>query len=159
MSQGTWPATMNKSQDPPLDKNPTLYWVLCSKRWEDIVLIAVPELNTILIESNYLDISTQEVKRSYFDWLHNQCWKSWKKSKRSKERLIMICHPSSNSDAVTVWNSSLGYSPNWIQFRGMVGVTTSGTWNISLFPLVIWSWNQSSKPQRWPSPEGISSHQ
>ena len=67
---------MNKSQDPPLNENLTLHWVLCSERWEDIVTLAVPELNTIPIENNYLDVSTQEIKRSYFDGPHSQCRKS-----------------------------------------------------------------------------------
>ena len=63
---------MNTSQDPPLNENPTLHWVLCSERWEDIVIIAVPELDTILIENYYLDVSAQEIKKSYFDRPHNQ---------------------------------------------------------------------------------------
>ena len=53
----------NTSQDPPLNENPMLHWVLCPERWEDIVIIAVPELNTISIENNYLDVSTQEIKK------------------------------------------------------------------------------------------------
>ena len=67
---------INMSQDPPLDEKTTLHWVLCSERWEDIVIIAVPKLDTILIENNYLDVSTQEIKRSHFDGPHNQCRKS-----------------------------------------------------------------------------------
>ena len=35
------------SQDPPLNENPTLPWVLCSERWKEIVILAVPELNQI----------------------------------------------------------------------------------------------------------------
>ena len=85
MNQGTRPATTNTSQDPPLDENPMLHWVLCSERWEDIVIIAVPELNTILIENNYPDVSAQEIKRSYFDGPHGQCRKSQKKFKRVKK--------------------------------------------------------------------------
>ena len=86
MSQRTRPAMMNTSQDPPLDESPMLHWVLCSKRWEDIVIIAVPELNTIPIENNYPDVSAQEIKRSYFDRPHSQCRKSQKKSKRVNKR-------------------------------------------------------------------------
>ena len=67
---------MNTSQDPPHNENPILHWVFCSERWEDIVITAVPELNTIQIENNYSDVSAQEVKRSYFDGSHNQCRKS-----------------------------------------------------------------------------------
>ena len=63
---------MNMSQDPPVNENPTLHWVLCSKRWEDIVIIAVPELSTILTENNYPDVSAQEIRRSYFDGPHTQ---------------------------------------------------------------------------------------
>ena len=69
---------MNTSQDPLLDENPTLHWVLCSERWKDIVVIAVPELNTILIENNYLGVSTPEIKMFYFDGPHSQCRKSKK---------------------------------------------------------------------------------
>ena len=76
MNQGTRLAMMNTSLDPPLDDNPTLHWVLCSERWEGIVIIAVPELNTILIENNYSDESAQEIKRSYLDGPHSQCMKS-----------------------------------------------------------------------------------
>ena len=72
---GTRPAMMITSQDPPLDENPTLHWVLSSERWEDIVITAEPELDTILIENNYLDVSAQEIKRSYFDRPHSQCRK------------------------------------------------------------------------------------
>ena len=64
MNQGTWPAMMNMSQDPPLNENPPLQWVLCSERWEDVVIIAVLELDTILIENNYSVVSAKEVKRS-----------------------------------------------------------------------------------------------
>ena len=85
MSQGTRPAMMNMPQDPPCDENHTLHWVLCSEIWEDIVIIAVPELDTIAIENNYLDVSVQEIKRSYFDGPHSQCSKSGKKSKRVKK--------------------------------------------------------------------------
>ena len=85
MNQGTRPAIMNISQNPPLDKNPMLHWVLCSERWEDIVIIAVPELDTIVIENNYSDVYAQEIKRSYFDGPHSQCRKSQKKSKRVKK--------------------------------------------------------------------------
>ena len=53
---------MNMSQNPPLDENPMLHWVLCSERWKDIVIIAVPELNTTLVENNYSDVSAQEIK-------------------------------------------------------------------------------------------------
>ena len=60
---------MNSSQDPPLKEYPTLHWVLCSERWEDAVIIAVPELNTVPIENNYLDVSTQEINMSYL-WDH-----------------------------------------------------------------------------------------
>ena len=67
---------MNTSQDPPLDENPPLHWVLCSERWKDIVIIAVSELDTILIENNYSDVSAKEVKRSYLNRSHNQCRKS-----------------------------------------------------------------------------------
>ena len=51
---------MNTSQDPPLNENPTLHWVICPKRWEDIMIIAVPELNTIPIENNYPDVSAEK---------------------------------------------------------------------------------------------------
>ena len=44
-----------------------LHWVLCSENWKDLMIIAVPELNTHPIESNYSDVSTQDIKRSYFD--------------------------------------------------------------------------------------------
>ena len=54
---------MNMPQDPPLTENPTLHWVLCFEKWEDLVIIAVPELNTISIENNYSDVSTQDVKK------------------------------------------------------------------------------------------------
>ena len=84
MNKGTKPAMMNTSQGPPLDEIPTLHWVLCSERWEDIVIIAVPELDTILIETNYLDVSTQEIKRSYFDGPYSQCRKLQKKTKGAK---------------------------------------------------------------------------
>ena len=67
---------MNMSQEPPLNENLTLHWVLCSERWEDLVIIAVPELNTILLENNYLDVSTQEIKRAYFDRPQSQSRKS-----------------------------------------------------------------------------------
>ena len=63
---------ISMSKDPALDENPTLHWVLCSERWEYIVIIAVPDLDTILIENNYSDVSAQEIKRSYSDGLHNQ---------------------------------------------------------------------------------------
>ena len=76
---------MNTSQDPPLNENPTLHCVLCSERWEDIMIIAVPELDTILIENNYLEVSTQEMKRSYLDRPHSQCRKLQKKTKRVKK--------------------------------------------------------------------------
>ena len=66
---------INKSQDPPLNENP-LHWVLCSERLEDIVIIAIPELDTIPIENSYSDVSAQEVERSYFNRPHNQCRKS-----------------------------------------------------------------------------------
>ena len=81
MNQGTRPAMMNTSQDPPLNENPMSHWVLCSERWEDIVIIAVPELSIIPIENNYPDVSAQEIKRSYFDRPHSQHRKSQKKSK------------------------------------------------------------------------------
>ena len=76
---------MNMSQDPHQNENPTLHWVLYSERWEDLVIIAVSELDTFLIENNYSDVSTQEIKRSYFDGPHGQCRKSQKKSKRVKK--------------------------------------------------------------------------
>ena len=76
---------MNTSQDPPFIENPPLHWVLCSEIWEDLLLIAVLELDTISIENNYLDVSVKEVKRSYFDGPHNQHRKSQKKSKRVKK--------------------------------------------------------------------------
>ena len=63
---------MNTSQDLPLDENPPLYWVPCSESWEDIVIIAVPELDTTLIENNYSDVSVKDIKRSYFDGPNNQ---------------------------------------------------------------------------------------
>ena len=58
---------MNTPQEPPPDEKSPLDWVLCSEDWEDPMVIALPELNTTLIESNYLDVSTQDIKRSYFD--------------------------------------------------------------------------------------------
>ena len=73
---------MNTPKNPTLDENPMLYWVLCSEKWEDLMIIAVPELDTILIKSNYLDVSTQDIKKSYFDGPHSQLRKSQKKSKR-----------------------------------------------------------------------------
>ena len=56
---------VNMSQDLPLDENPTLHRVLCFERWEDIVIIAVPEFDTIPIENNYSDLSTQEIKNVF----------------------------------------------------------------------------------------------
>ena len=54
-------------QDPlPNEKSP-LHWVLCYENWGDPVFIAVPDLNTTLIDSNYSNVSTQDIKRSYFD--------------------------------------------------------------------------------------------
>ena len=53
---------MNTSQDPPLNENHTLYWVFCSEKWQDLVIIAVPEFNTIPTENNYWDVSTQDIK-------------------------------------------------------------------------------------------------
>ena len=77
---------MNTSQDPPLNENPTIHWVLWSEKWENIVIIAVPELNTTLIlDNNLLDLSAQEIKRFYFDGLHNQHRNSQKECKRIKE--------------------------------------------------------------------------
>ena len=64
MNQGTRPAMMNMSQDPPVNENRMLHWVLCSERWEDIVIIAVPEFDTIPIGNNYPDVFSQEIKRS-----------------------------------------------------------------------------------------------
>ena len=49
------------------------------------MIIAEPELNTILIENNYLDVSTQEIKTSYFAGPHSQSRKSGNKSKRVKK--------------------------------------------------------------------------
>ena len=58
---------MNTPEDPFLNQKPTLHWVLCSQKWEDLMIIVVPELNTILIESNYLDVSIQDITKYYFD--------------------------------------------------------------------------------------------
>ena len=76
---------MNTHQDPPPNEKSPLYWVLCSENWEDLVIIAVPELNTTWTENNYSDVSTQDIKRSYFDGPHSQHRKSRKKPKRVKK--------------------------------------------------------------------------
>ena len=54
---------MNTPMDPPSNEKSMLHWVLCSENWEDLIVIAVPELNTIPIESNYLDTSTENIKK------------------------------------------------------------------------------------------------
>ena len=76
---------MNTPQDLPLSKNPTLHWILCSGKWEELMIVAVLEIDTILIGNNYLDVSTLHIKISYFDGPHNQCRKSQKKSKKVKK--------------------------------------------------------------------------
>ena len=35
---------MNTPQDPPPSEKSPLHWGLCSENWEDLVIIAVPEL-------------------------------------------------------------------------------------------------------------------
>ena len=76
---------MNTPQDPhPSEKSP-LHWVLSYENWEDFMIIAVPELNIAPIEGNYSDVSTQDIKRSYFDGPHHQCRNSRKKPKRIKK--------------------------------------------------------------------------
>ena len=56
---------MNTPQDIPPNEVFPLHWGLCSKNWEDLVIIVVlPELDTTPIESNYMDVSTQNIKRS-----------------------------------------------------------------------------------------------
>ena len=92
---------MNTPQDPSTDEKSPLHWVLCSENWEDLMIIAVPELSTTLIESSYLDVSTQDIKRSYFNGPHNECRKSKKKSKRVK-KIDFICLHFSNSNAVVI---------------------------------------------------------
>ena len=84
-------------EDPSPSENSPLHWVLCSENWEDLMIIAVPELNTTPIENNYLDESTQYIKRSYFDGPHSQCRGSRKKPKRVKKSDI-IHHLFPNSD-------------------------------------------------------------
>ena len=82
LNQRTGCTRMNTSWDLPPDEKSPLHWVLCSENWEDLVIIAVPELNTTPIESNYLNMSTQDIKQSYFNGSHSQCQKSRKKPKR-----------------------------------------------------------------------------
>ena len=72
-------------QDPPPNEKSTLHWVLCSEKWEDLMIIAVPELNTTPIESNYSNVFTKDIKRSYFDGPHSQCRMPRKKPKRVKK--------------------------------------------------------------------------
>ena len=61
---------MNTPQNSPPDEKSPLHWVLCSENWEDLMIIAVPELYTTLIENNYLDVFTQGIQRSYSDGPH-----------------------------------------------------------------------------------------
>ena len=76
---------MNMPQDPPSDEKSPLHWILCSENWEDLVIIAVLELSTTLLERNYSDVSTQDIKRSSFDGPHSQCRKLRKKPKRVRK--------------------------------------------------------------------------
>ena len=62
---------MNTPQDSPPDEKSPFHWVPCSENWENLMIIAVPELNTYMIESNYLDLSTQDIKRSLMDYMVN----------------------------------------------------------------------------------------
>ena len=41
-------------------------WVLCSENWQDFVFIHVPQLNVTPIEDNYANLSTKEIKNTYF---------------------------------------------------------------------------------------------
>ena len=90
LNQRTGCTGMNTPQDIHLNEKSPLHWVLCSENWEDLVIIDVLELNTNLINSNYSDVSTQDLKRSYFDGPHSQCRKSRKKPKREKLTLSIF---------------------------------------------------------------------
>ena len=76
---------MSSPQDEPPNENSPLHWVLCSEYWEDLVIIVVPDLNTTLLDINYLNVSTQHIMRSHFDGAHSEGRKSRKKLKRVKK--------------------------------------------------------------------------
>ena len=52
-------------------------WVLCSEDWRDVVIMYVPDLNNILIEENYGDISQEEIKDAFL--IFGKCRKPHKK--------------------------------------------------------------------------------
>ena len=47
-------------------------WVLCSDDWRDIVIMYVPQFNTIPIEDNYAEISQEEIKKAYKQYKRTQ---------------------------------------------------------------------------------------
>ena len=80
---------MNPPQDPPPNENSSLHWVLCSENWKDLVIIAVPDLNTTPTDSNYLNVSTLDIKEILLWWTTQSMQKVKKETQKSKENLTL----------------------------------------------------------------------
>ena len=54
-----------KKKRTKIDEKQKTEWVLCSEDWTDIVIMYVPQLNSVPIEDNYSEISQEEIKKVY----------------------------------------------------------------------------------------------
>ena len=63
--KGNHPSEEEDEEEENKDEKQITGWVLCSDDWRDIVIMYVPQLNTIPIEDNYAEISQEEIKKLY----------------------------------------------------------------------------------------------